>query len=269
MKMKIGFLGCGNLAQTIIYSWIEKKVVEPSDILVANRSPAKLQKIVQDLGIGVAKNNEDMLENSEIIILAVKPQDLETALEPINSIFDPSQRVISLAAGVQVSRIQKLLPQGVAVARVMTNTATRFHEGMTGYHMNTPHLGLKKAIEYLFSPLGQVLEVPEGEAFQAFTVATSSGVGFVIELMLYWQEWLEEYGFEPEQAQSMVIQTFLGASHWVRQMKMPLTDLQSKVVSKKGITAAGLDSMRELEVERLLRYSFEKAILRDRELSNT
>lgn len=265
--MKIGFLGCGNLAQTLIYSWIEKKVLEASEVIVSNRTPGKLQKISQDLNIRVAKNNEEVLENSEIVFLAMKPQDFEAAVEPLSSIFDSSHKVISLAAGVQISRIQKLLPAGTAVARVMTNTPARVHQAMTGYCMNSSNLGLKKAIDYLFSPIGQVVEVPEGEAFQAFSVATSSGIGFVIEMMQYWQEWLEEYGFDPEQAQMMVTQTFLGASHWVNQIKMPLTDLQAKVVSKKGITAAGLDSMRELEVERLLRYSFEKAVLRDRELS--
>lgn len=265
--MKIGFLGCGNLAQTLIYAWVEKKILEPSEIIAANRTPTKLQKISQDLGIKITQNNEEMVENSEIVILAVKPQDLEAALEPLGSIFDSSQKVISLAAGIQISTIQKLLPVGTAIARVMTNTPARFHQGMSGYCMNQSHLGLKKNIDYLFSPLGEVAEVSEGEAFQAFSVGTSSGIGFVMELMLYWQEWLEEYGFEAEQAQTMVIQTFLGASQWAKETKMSLTDLQSKVVSKKGITAAGLASMRELEVERLLRYSFEKAILRDKELA--
>ena len=265
--MKVGFLGCGNLAQTLIYSWIEKKILSSSDIIATNRTPGKLQKISQDLQIKITQNNEEMVENSELIILAVKPQDLEAALEPLSSIFDSSKKVISLAAGIPISTIQKLLPAGTAIARVMTNTPARVFQGMTGYCMNGDHLGLSKNIDYLFSPLGEVTEVQEGEAFQAFSVATSSGVGFVIELMLYWQEWLEEYGFDAEQSQSMVIQSFLGASQWVKQSNMPLTDLQAKVVSKKGITAAGLNSMRELEVERLLRYSFEKAILRDKELA--
>lgn len=267
--MKVGFLGCGNLAQTLIYSWVEKKILQPTEIIAANRSPGKLQKVVQDLGIRAAKNNEEMIENSEIVIVAVKPQDFEAALEPLSSLFDPGQKVISLAAGMQIARIQKMLPPNQPVARVMTNTPARVHQGMTGYCMSSSNLGLQKTIDYLFSPIGQVMEVPEGEAFQAFSVATSAGIGFVLEIMQYWQEWLEEYGFEPVQAQSMVMQTFLGASHWIKDMNMPLTDLQSKVVSKKGITAAGLDSMRELEVERLLRYSFEKAVLRDRELSGS
>ncbi len=87
-------------------------------------------------------------------------------------------------------------------------------------------------------------------------------------MMLYWQEWLEERGIEAALAQQMTVQTFLGAADLAQQsMPQSLADLQAKVASKKGITAAGLESMRELEIERLLRYSFEKSALRDRELS--
>ena len=99
-------------------------------------------------------------------------------------------------------------------------------------------------------------------------VATSAGVGFIFELMIYWQEWLEERGIEADEAQEMTIQTFAGAAELAfRSRPQSLSELQAKVTSKKGITAAGLESMRELEIERLLRYSFEKAALRDRELS--
>jgi pyrroline-5-carboxylate reductase len=123
-------------------------------------------------------------------------------------------------------------------------------------------------MERMFKPLGLTVRLDEGEAFEAFTVATSAGVGFVFELMIYLQEWLEERGIEPEMAQKMTVQTFLGASELaLKSMPQSLDELQAKVTSKKGITAAGLDSLRELEVERLLRYSFEKSALRDRELS--
>ena len=86
--------------------------------------------------------------------------------------------------------------------------------------------------------------------------------------MVYWQEWLEDLGIEPELARAMTESTFQGTADLAQQTpSLSLEELQSKVTSKKGITAAGLESMRELEVERLLRYSFEKAALRDRELS--
>ncbi len=85
--------------------------------------------------------------------------------------------------------------------------------------------------------------------------------------MLYWQEWIEGYGFDSELAKKMAVQTFLGAALQAEGSNgQSLETLQAKVVSKKGVTMAGLDSMRELDIERALRVSFEKAMLRDREL---
>ena len=86
--------------------------------------------------------------------------------------------------------------------------------------------------------------------------------------MLYWQEWLEEHGFASHVARKMTVETFLGAALLASENKdAPIDDLLSKVASKKGITQAGLESMRELEIERALRYSFEKAALRNQELA--
>ena len=122
-------------------------------------------------------------------------------------------------------------------------------------------------MDRMFKPLGLTVRLDEGEAYEAFTVATSAGVGFVFELMIYWQEWLEERGIDSELAQNMTVSTFLGAAELARQASPQSTgDLQAQVTSKKGVTSAGLLSMRELEVERGIRYSFEKAALRDREL---
>jgi len=123
-------------------------------------------------------------------------------------------------------------------------------------------------IEDLFRPLGLVRETEDEMQFEALMVACSAGTGFVFELMSYFQEWIEERGFDPLDARRMIIETFAGASLLAAQQKdLTLEDLQQKVTSKKGVTAAGLESMRELEVERLLRYSFEKAALRNQELA--
>jgi pyrroline-5-carboxylate reductase len=97
-------------------------------------------------------------------------------------------------------------------------------------------------------------------------VACSSGTGFIFEMMLYWQEWLEEHGFDGEVARRMTTETFLGASLLATQSKESIDELQARVTSKKGVTAAGLQSMRELEIERALRISFEKAAMRNKEI---
>ena len=87
-------------------------------------------------------------------------------------------------------------------------------------------------------------------------------------MMMYWQDWIQERGFTNEEAKQMTIETFVGASLLAAQSAgIDIEELQQRVTSKKGVTAAGLNSMRELEIERALRISFEKASMRSQEIS--
>ncbi|MCB0355886.1 MAG: pyrroline-5-carboxylate reductase [Bdellovibrionales bacterium] len=265
---KVGFIGAGNMSQSIISSLVNSNILPKQNILLSNRSEKKLERVVKELGVRPVASNEELIEESNIIIIAVKPQDIVHAVEPISSSFAPDDIVISLAAGISLEKLKKLVPQVKNWVRVMPNTPVSIEKGVIGYCKLNESESTSAVVEDLFSSLGDVEKVTEGEMFEALMVATSSGVGFVFELMLYWQEWLEEHGFTPEKARNMTVQTFLGAALLANgDAQKSLQDLQNKVTSKKGVTAAGLDSMRELEVERAMRYSFEKAVLRDRELA--
>lgn len=266
--MKVGFLGAGNMTQAIISGWIKNKTVPSTDIFVTNRTPGKAKKLSETFGVHFCENNEDVIEACDLVILATKPQDLGAAVEPIASSFQNSHIVVSLAAGFTLNALRKLIPSNPTIVRVMPNTPLQIGEGVIGYTLTKPDIVIERRIEHLFQPLGLVVKLDEGDAFQALTVGAASGTGFVFELMVYWQEWLEEHGIDPDVAKDVTIKTFLGASKLADQSSGSLEDLQAKVTSKKGVTSAGLNSMRELEIERLLRYSFEKAVLRDTELAS-
>lgn len=268
MRENIGFIGAGNMAQALIGGWLSKNLIKPEEIFVSNRTPGKLKKLEEQFLVKTCATNEEVVDNSDIVIIAVKPQDFEAAIEPIASAFTNDQVVVSLAAGRPLSKLKKILPQNPHLVRLMANTPARVNRGVFGYCTPANNIRVDRWMERMFGPLGLVVKLEEGEAFQGFAVATSAGVGFVYELMIYWQEWLEERGIDPEMARAMTVHTFSGASELALQsMPQSLEELQARVTSKKGITAAGLESMRELEIERLLRYSFEKSALRDQELS--
>ncbi len=268
IRSKVGFIGAGNMSQSIINSLINAKVLPVTNIFITNRTEKKLHRVAEELGVQALSSNEELIEKCDIVILAMKPQDLAEAIEPISSSFDESNIVISLAAGISLDKLKKLIPQVNKFVRVMPNTPVSIEKGVVGYCMPKGDEYVGNIVENLFSASGLVERVEEGEMFEALMVATSSGVGFVFELMQYWQEWLEEHEFPAAQAREMTVQTFLGASLLAEgKGQTSLEELQKKVTSKKGVTASGLDSMRELEVERAIRYSFEKAVLRDREIA--
>ena len=267
---KIGFIGVGNMGHAILKALIESQTFAASQIFATNRSPGKLVRMQEQYGIGVCKTNEELIEICDTVILAVKPQDLAQVLEPIASSFSREHLVISMAAGFSLKTLQKLLPEVAGLVRVMPNTPSIIRKAVVGYCLGKKAIPYESQVIEIFKPLGVLVPVQEGESFEALTVACGSGTGFVLELMQYWQEWLEEHHFDAPLAREMVVETFLGAALMAEKTpETSLNDLQEKVVSKKGVTFAGLQSMRELEIERALRYSFEKAVLRDQEIART
>lgn len=262
---KIGFLGAGNMAQAMIKGLVEGGI-PAKNIFASNRTPGKIQKLVEQYGITPATSNEELVETCDIVILAVKPQDLMTALEPVIRFFDEHTIVVSIAAGIRMDMLERALPQ-CRLARVMPNTPSLIGRGVIGYLLNEDDAAVEATIEDLFEPLGRVIKVQDEDQFDALMISCSSGTGFVFEMMMYWQDWIEEHGFSMEEARLMTIETFVGASLLAAQAREQVEDLQARVSSKKGVTAAGLQSMRELEIERALRISFEKAAMRSKEMA--
>ena len=258
------------MAQAMIKAFVDTKSLTPGNLFATNRSFGKLKKVEELYGVVPLSTNEELVDKCNVVILAVKPQDLAEVLEPIASSFTDAHLVISLAAGFSLKSLQKLLPTVKGLVRAMPNTPAHIQKAVVGYCLADGAEMYQASVEELFAPLGLIVETDEGESFEALTVSCGSGTGFVLELMQYWQEWIEEHGFEPQVARDMVVQTFLGAASLAEESgETTLQELQDRVVSKKGVTAAGLQSMRELELERGLRYSFEKAALRDQELARS
>lgn len=269
--MKIGFIGAGNMTQVLVKGLTESQLIKPDHIFVSNRTPGKLLKMSDLYKVQTKHHNEEVVENCDIVILATKPQDLQEALEPVANSFQDHQIIISLAAGIPTATLEKLIPHG-RIVRLMPNTPSIISRGIIGYYFQNKENTdiISDYVNELFSHLGMVIKVESEEQLETLMISCSSGTGFVFEMMLYWQEWIQEHGFPEEVAKKMTIETFLGASLLAAQSNdISIEELQARVASKKGVTSAGLNSMRELEIERALRISFEKAGLRSQEISKT
>jgi pyrroline-5-carboxylate reductase len=266
-QKKVGFIGGGNLAQSIIAGLLDSKTLEKDQIFVSNRTDKKLKKIEERFGIQTRSTNEEIIDECRIIILATKPQDLLEAIEPIASSFTQEHLVISLAAGFSLETLAKTIYECGNLAKVMCNVAVRSKDSMMAYSLYKDGPSAADTIEELFSPLGKIIEVDDDEAMAAFTVSSSAGIGFVLELMQHWQDWIEGYGFDKDTARLIASQTFLGAARLsLDHMNLNSYELINQIASKKGVTEAGLLSMRETDIDRVLRISFEKALMRDKEL---
>jgi pyrroline-5-carboxylate reductase len=266
--MKIGFIGAGNMTQALIKGILESKQIKNTQVYVSNRTPGKLVKLKELYpGLNARQYNEEIVDECDIVILAMKPQDLPAAISEISEKFREEQIVISLAAGITIDALEKIIPTG-RLARMMPNTPSLIGRGVIGLLTQNMDESGSDLIHDIFKTLGVMLDVETEDQFDALMVSCSSGTGFVFEMMMYWQDWIQERGFTDEESKQMTIETFLGASLLAAQSAgIDIEELQQRVTSKKGVTAAGLNSMRELEIERALRISFEKASMRSQEIS--
>lgn len=265
---KIGMIGMGNMGQAVVKGILSAEIVNPENIYISNITDGILNKYQEKYGVNPVTNNEELIDECDVVIIGIKPQDFYNAIEPISSSFTNDQVLISICAGLDISSIRKVVGEVGSIVRVMPNTAARIGQAIVGYCTEKADSPVDDMIEALLSPLGEVVKLDEDEEFRAFTVGAGSGIGFVFELMLYWQDWLEQYGFSPEEAKLITVRTFKGASMLAEaEDGVSIQELQNQVVSKKGVTHSGLSSMRETEIERSLRISFEKAAMRDQELS--
>lgn len=273
-KKNIGFIGAGNMTQHILEPLLASNIVKSEQIFVSNRSSNKLQKLQDQFKVTACGSNEELLEKSDIIILSIKPQELYEGLEPVLAYFEPHHEVISLAAGVSLKSLSKLLPKVNTLSRVMLSTAVKIKQAVIAYDFikngqfaQDPEEGAF-SVKALFSPLGKLVFLKDDQAFRAFTVAAGSGIAVIYELMLYWQAWLKDYGITEKEAEQITQQSFLAASQMAISEAKSIESLQQAVTSAKGVTIEALEAMRFSGVEKQLHHAFEKARLKDAQLAS-
>ena len=232
MNKKIGFIGAGHMAENLIKGFVT--FLKPHNIFTSDKFFEKAQKLSNKYQVIPIKHNEQLLDNCEIIIIAIKPQDFLSSIEPLSCSFRQEHIIFSLMAGIKLGQIKTVISNTDNFIKVIPNTAIAILKGVIGIQLTKENFMLEKISKDLFSPLGSVIFVTEDDV-PSFTVACSSGIGFIYEIMQYWQEWLEESGFDKQNAEAMVKNTFLGASLLCHENKKPFLELQKQVTSKKGL----------------------------------
>lgn len=265
-RLSYGFIGAGSLCRAFLHGFLQKAQIPRERVFLSSRTPARLKKTAERFSIQAVSSNEELVLKSQVVFLCIKPDDLISVIEPLASQFNPQQTLISFPAGVSLNTLKKFLPQMKRVVRVVPNAPVSVGEGLLAYSLMQTDPSLESFVESLLSPLGQVWKMPE-DKLSAFTVAASSGVAFILELMQYWNEWLEDHHFSTEQARKISTHTFLGTSLWAKSFPdLSLTQLQLQVASKKGMTAEGLKAFNEAQLDSVLHCGFEKSALREKKL---
>lgn len=247
MNHSIGFIGGGNMGEAII-SGLRKSDKE-LQIRVCNRSNnERLQRLVDQYAITPSKL-VDTVENSRVLIIAVKPKDVRTVLEQLKNYKLDDKLIISVAAGVSLKVFYKYLP-GVAVIRAMPNTSSAVLHSMTGLVRGEKVTAKQVEMgEQIFSAIGKTMWIPE-EKMNALIALSGSGPAYFYLFAESLAKAGVDLGLSEEEAGTLVLETLLGAGRMMAESDKSPGMLREQVTSPNGTTFAALKAFTDDKLPR-------------------
>jgi pyrroline-5-carboxylate reductase len=262
-KVKVGIIGTGNMGQAIIKGLGKDKRYEVSFFEI---DPKKANMVSKKYKI--KKNNFKQLTNqSNIIIICVKPQVIDQVLLDLKPNVEAAQLIVSIAAGVTLKKIENTLGRGISVMRVMPNMPAMIGQGISAYCLGRwARKADQKHIENIFSKLGQVIKVKNSQ-MDAITAVTGSGPGFIAYLTDGLIKAAVKAGFDKKTATLLSLKTLRGTINLIDQSGINPEQLVKKVASKGGTTEAGLKVLNQKKTKTILEQTIKQAASRAKELS--
>ncbi len=261
----LALLGVGKLGEALL-SGLLRSGRPPGTLLGAERHPERAAEIAQRYGVATPSPVE-AVRSADVLLLAVKPQDMRALLREVAGDVRPGQLVVSVAAGIPTSVIERELPAGTAVVRVMTNTPVFVDEAMSavspGSHANDEHVAF---VEDLLRSVGKVVRVPEAQQ-DAVTALSGSGPAyffFLVEAMIDAGILL---GLPRAVAAELIVQTAVGSAVMLRESGEHPVQLREAVMSPAGTTISAIRVMEDRGVRAAMLAALEAARDRSRELA--
>ena len=141
-NIKLGIIGCGNMGQAILKGILDKKILNKKDILFSDQNKKTVTQITKKYGIKSSKNNIDLVEKTDVIIFAIKPQESDAVFFEVSAYIDHKKFLISIMAGIKMEKMQSFFVKGIAMARVMPNIAAIVGQSISSIAYN-PYVNIK------------------------------------------------------------------------------------------------------------------------------
>ena len=266
-SIKISFIGGGNMASALI-GGLCGKVIAPNDIHVVDINPDNLMQLNKQFGVRTSTQINAEIVNSNVILLAVKPQQLRevaTLLQP----FLNGQLVISIAAGIRSNDLSRWLGNYPAIVRTMPNTPALINQGITGmFAMAGVNAEQKNIANVILSAVGSTVWLNDEALIDPLTAMSGSGPAYVFYFIEAMQEAGQQMGLSAQQSKQLALATFTGASQLAANATEEIDVLRAKVTSKGGTTYAALTSMEQSGVKPAIIKALKAASQRGKELGD-
>ncbi|HYY76587.1 MAG TPA: pyrroline-5-carboxylate reductase [Gaiellaceae bacterium] len=267
MERKLAVLGAGKAGEALIAGVLSAGWRTAEEIVATARHEEHLEDLGERYGIATTLSNVEAVEGAALVVIAVKPQDIEGLLSEIAGAVTADQTVLSIAAAIPTSLIERHLSDRVPVVRAMPNTPVTVHEGMAGIAAGTyaEEEHLARAEEVLGS-VGRSVRVDEGY-MDAITAVSGSGPAYFALLAESMIEAGILLGLSREIATDLVVQTMLGTAKLLRDEKMHPVELREMVTSPGGTTIAAIRELEQAGVRAAFLNAIQAAMVRSKELA--
>ena len=266
-ERRIAILGAGRIGEALISGLLSSGWRDAADLAASSRREERVAELAERFGIAATTSNAEAAAGAALVVIAVKPQDLDSLLGELGTLVQPDQTVLSVAAAVPTAAIERHLADGVPVVRAMPNTPSTVHEGMAGIcagaHAGEAHLELA---EEALRHLGRVVRVPESQ-MDAVTAISGSGPAYFALLAEAMIEAGILLGVSREISTQLVVQTMLGTAKQLRDEKMHPVELREMVTSPGGTTIAAIRELEQAGVRAAFLNAIQAAMDRSRELA--
>lgn len=256
--MSIAVIGTGNIGRAII-----KKIKGKYKVLASDIDKNKLK----GLRVSTTVDNKKAAKDTDIVIISVKPQNIDLVLEDIKSAVNPAKLIVSIAAGVTTKKIENKLGK-IPVVRVMPNTPLLVGMGMTalcpGRYAGLRHI---KKVKKIFSAMGKVIFIEKEKLMDAVTAVSGSGPAYICLFIESLAKSAMDLGLDKKTASALVLQTMRGTMALMDKTRKSPEELRRQVTSPGGTTEAALKIFEKKEFVKLVNEAITSAHKRSRELS--
>jgi pyrroline-5-carboxylate reductase len=263
-ERRIAIIGGGRIGEALLAGLLSSGWTE---IVVTSRREERVAELRERHGVEATTSNPDAVRGAALVVIAVKPQDIDALLAEIGPLLSPEQTVLSIAAAIPTAHIEARIADDVPVVRAMPNAPSTVHEGMAGIsagaHAGDAQLALA---EDVLSHLGRVVRVPE-QAMDAVTAVSGSGPAYFALLAEAMIEAGILLGLSREISTTLVVQTMLGTATLLRDERMHPVELRESVTSPGGTTIAAIRELEQAGVRAAFLNAIQAAMQRSKELA--
>lgn len=264
---RIAILGAGKIGEALVAGLLSSGEHSAADIIASDRREERLSELSERFGIGTTQDNVESVRHGSLLVIAVKPQDIGELLDEVGSSISKEQTIVSVAAGITTSAIERRIDAPAAVVRVMPNAPMTVHEGIAGLapgsHATEDDLALA---ERLLGCVGSTVRVPE-HTMDAVTAVSGSGPAYFALLAESMIEAGILLGLSRDISTDLVVQTMFGTAKMLRDEKMHPVELREAVTSPGGTTIAAIRELEQAGVRAAFLNAITAALERSKELA--